>query len=138
MVYVFTLTFVFHSDGMENMGLDNATTLLLSLLGDKTPFGLYEDASFAPHMANEGIHLAKRKHTASSPLNPIPSPGPYIPCIDWLHQGSSAFVPGQYTPLYNPPLLAGITSAPLVQDESEQVPVECHSVFVADIYFVHM
>ena len=127
MVYVFTLTFVFHSDGMENMGLDNATTLLLSLLGDKTPFGLYDDASFAPHMANEGIHLAKRKHTASSPLNPIPSPGPYIPHVYGLRQDSSARITGQNTPLYKPPLLAGASS---VQDNSEQVPVECDCVLL--------
>ena len=137
MVYVCKLTFIFHSDDRENMGSDDATSLLLPAWGDTTPFGLYYDASFASHIANEDIHRAKRNHTASSPLNPIPFSGRCFPCIPPLHQGSSALVPGQYMPLYNPLSLAGITSAPPVQDESEQVPVECHYVFVTDIYLVH-
>ena len=133
MVYVFML--VFHSDGRENTGLNDATSELLSLLGDETPFGLYDDARLALHMANEDIQTAKWKQTASSPVNPIPSPGPHIPHVYGLRQDSSAHVTGQNTPLYNPPLLAGASS---VQDNSEQVPVECYCVLVADIYLVHM
>ena len=136
MVYVFTLTFVFHSDDRENMGLDGVTSLLLSARGDTTPVSMYDDASFAPHVANEDIHRAKQNPTVSSPLNPIPFSGRCFPCIPPLLQGSSALVPGQYMPLYNPLSLAGITSAPPVQDESEQVPVECHYVFV-DIYLLY-
>ena len=134
MVYVFMLMLVFHSGGRENTGLNDAPSELLSLLGDETPFGLYDDARLALHMANEGIHLAKWKHTTSSPVNPIPSPCPYIPRVYGLCQDSSARVTGQNTPLYNPPLLAGV---PPVQDDSEQVPVECDCVLVADIYLVH-
>ena len=82
------------------------------------------------------FHSGGRENTGLDDATSFVFSGRCFPCIDRLLQESSALVPGQYMPLYNPLSLADVTSALPVQDESEQVPVECHCVFVADIYLV--